>query len=208
MASSCSSSPLSAAAVASSSIAVRRRRRRGGGGGGTTPELSSQNALMRKDKNTTLMTRTTSRNKASSSTSTSASASASSFAFAAGASSAQSKEKVVWIETTNVQVLLSALEIGLTTTALFNRTNEGLIDKWKKVGRFTPLWFGDEGVIHSDGGDRGAPSGSGPAIGVLCAVEGPEDVADIAKLAGVEPLVVMDSSDWQVIPAAGRHPFG
>jgi len=104
-------------------------------------------------------------------------------------------DKVVWIETTNVQVLLAALEMGLTTTALFSRRNAPLAKKWNKVGRFTALQVGDHGVIlaASDGG-------STAAIGILCAVEGPEDVADIAKLAGVEPLVIMDSSAWQ----AGR----
>lgn len=95
-----------------------------------------------------------------------------------------------------MQVLLSALEIGLTTTALFNRTNQALAEKWNSVGRFTPLHVDDAGVIHND-----ADAGGSTAIGVLCAVDCPEDVVDIARLAGVEPLVVMDSSAWQVIPA-------
>lgn len=44
------------------------------------------------------------------------------------------------------------------------------------------------------------PAGA-TAIGIMCAVDGPEDVADIAKLAGVEPLVVMDSSVGAVFGA-------
>lgn len=52
------------------------------------------------------------------------------------------------------------------------------------------------------------PAGA-TAIGMMCAVNGPEDVADIAKLAGVEPLVVMDSSVGAVcfrVHAGKKHP--
>lgn len=76
--------------------------------------------------------------------------------------SSSSSDKVVWIETTNVQVLLSALEVGLTTTALFNRENRELAKKWSKVGRFSALHVGDEGVIYSDA-NREAPSGKAHA---------------------------------------------
>ena len=106
------------------------------------------------------------------------------------------KPKAVWVETTNVQVLLSAIETGLSTTALFNRRNAELAQEWRRVGRFTALTVCDDGVISQ--GDQ--------AIGVMVPVEGPEDVDGIGRLAGVEPLVVMDSSAWQV-SGLGRLAF-
>ena len=172
-----SSSSLSGAVA--SFVAVRR--------GGSSGQSSSSSSSSSSPSFSLISRRTTRKKKKGRATATAA---------AAASTPGASAEKVVWVETTNVQVLLSALEIGLTTTALFNRTNQALAEKWNSVGRFTPLHVDDAGVIHSD-----ADAGGSAAIGVLCAVDCPEDVADIARLAGVEPLVVMDSSAWQVIPA-------
>lgn len=117
---------------------------------------------------------------------------------ASRAATASTSEKVVWVETTNVQVVLAALESGLSTTALFDVDHAHLASRWRKVGRFDALNVDAEGVIRRDDTDD---SGSPPAVGVLRPVHGPEDVEAIAALAGIEPLVVMDSSAWKVIPA-------
>jgi hypothetical protein len=102
-------------------------------------------------------------------------------AAAASASSGSAADKVVWIETTNVQVLLSAFELGLSTTALFNSQNAHLAKQWKKVGRFITLHVGDEGVIHSD-----ADNEKSTAIGILCSVECAEVRGGLYKLNPVE----------------------
>lgn len=104
-------------------------------------------------------------------------------------------DKEVWIQTTNVQVLLAALECGLSTTALFPSDNAALAEEWRKVGRFTPLALTDDGTVTEEDGDFYR------AVGITCEVTGPDDVDDIARMAGVEPLVVVDSSTWRIIPA-------
>ena len=104
-------------------------------------------------------------------------------------------DKEVWIQTTNVQVLLAALECGLSTTALFPSDNAALAEEWRKVGRFTPLALTDDGTVTEEDGDFYR------AVGITCEVTGPDDVDDIAMMAGVEPLVVVDSSTWRIIPA-------
>jgi hypothetical protein len=94
-----------------------------------------------------------------------------------------------------VQVLLAALECGLSTTALFPSDNAALAEEWRKVGRFTPLALTDDGTVTEEDGDFYR------AVGITCEVTGPDDVDDIARMAGVEPLVVVDSSTWRIIPA-------
>jgi len=104
-------------------------------------------------------------------------------------------DKEVWIQTTNVQVLLTALECGLSTTALFPSQNAGLAGEWRKVGRFSPLALTEDGTVTEEDGDFYR------AVGITLKVNGPEDVDAIARMAGVEPLVVVDSSAWRIIPA-------
>ena len=104
-------------------------------------------------------------------------------------------DKEVWIQTTNVQVLLAALECGLSTTALFPSQNAGLADEWRKVGRFSALALTEDGTVTEEDGDFYR------AVGITLKVNGPEDVDAIARMAGVEPLVVVDSSAWRIIPA-------
>mgnify|MGYP002855095823 FL=1 len=104
-------------------------------------------------------------------------------------------DKEVWIQTTNVQVLLAALECGLSTTALFPSQDAGLAGEWRKVGRFSPLALTEDGTVTEEDGDFYR------AVGITLKVNGPEDVDAIARMAGVEPLVVVDSSAWRIIPA-------
>jgi 3-dehydroquinate synthase class II len=142
-------------------------------------------------------------------------------AVAGAASSSSSATKTVWIETTNVQVLLASLESGLTTTALFAGPNAALADDWRNVGRFDVVRLDlPSGVLFS----AETPEESSEAdvawnaVGVSCAVSSPEDVQDVARLAGVEPLVVVDCQsksanrkkgtdqdsenlNWRIIPA-------
>ena len=138
-------------------------------------------------------------------------------AVAGAASSSSSATKTVWIETTNVQVLLASLESGLTTTALFAGPNAALADDWRNVGRFDVVRLDlPSGVLFS----AETPEESSEAdvawnaVGVSCAVSSPEDVQDVARLAGVEPLVVVDcrsknanrkkdaeNLNWRIIPA-------
>ena len=110
----------------------------------------------------------------------------------------------MWVETTNVKVVLAALESGLSTTALFDADHAHLASRWRKVGRFDALNVDTEGVIRRDDTDD---SGSPPVVGVLRPVHCSEDVEAIAALAGNKPLVVMDSSAWKVIPAENLAVF-
>ena len=66
------------------------------------------------------------------------------------------------IQTTNVQVLLAALECGLSTTALFPSDNAALAEEWRKVGRFTPLALTDDGTVTEEDGDFYR------AVGITC----------------------------------------
>ena len=45
----------------------------------------------------------------------------------------------MWVETTNVKVVLAALESGLSTTVLFDADHAHLASRWRKVGRFDAL---------------------------------------------------------------------
>ena len=115
----------------------------------------------------------------------------------------------MWIETTNVQVLLASLESGLTTTALFASPNVSLAEAWRDVGRFEAVRLDERGggvLFVADDDENESES----AVGVVCAVASPEDVHDVERLAGVEPLVVVDvqarddetrADAWRIIPA-------
>ena len=115
----------------------------------------------------------------------------------------------MWIETTNVQVLLASLESGLTTTALFAGPNVTLADEWRDVGRFETVRLDEPGgVLFVADDDDDENESADTAVGVVCAVASPEDVHDVARLAGVEPLVVVDvlraaSRDGKTKPAGG-----
>lgn len=132
-------------------------------------------------------------------------------AVAGAASSSSSATKTVWIETTNVQVLLASLESGLTTTALFAGPNAALADDWRNVGRFDVVRLDlPSGVLFSAPPEEREADVAWNAVGVSCAVSSPEDVQDVARLAGVEPLVVVDCQSanrnkdddaWRIIPA-------
>jgi 3-dehydroquinate synthase class II len=141
-------------------------------------------------------------------------------AVAGAASSSSSATKTVWIETTNVQVLLASLESGLTTTALFAGPNAALADDWRNVGRFDVVRLDlPSGVLFSAPPEESSEADvAWNAVGVSCAVSSPEDVQDVARLAGVEPLVVVDCQsksanrkkdadqdsenlNWRIIPA-------
>ena len=99
----------------------------------------------------------------------------------------------MWIETTNVQVLLASLESGLTTTALFAGPDKHLAEDWRKIGRFETVRLDERdergGVLFSADDDD---EQNETAVGISCAVASPEDVHDVARLAGVEPLVLVD----------------
>ena len=122
----------------------------------------------------------------------------------------------MWIETTNVQVLLASLESGLTTTALFAGPNAALAEDWRNVGRFDVVRLDrPSGVLFSAPPEEREADVAWNAVGVSCAVSSPEDVQDVARLAGVEPLVVVDCQSanrgggaaedaddaWRIIPA-------
>ena len=96
-------------------------------------------------------------------------------------------DKEVWIQTTNVQVLLAALECGLSTTALFPSQDAGLAGEWRKVGRFSPLALTEDGTVTEEDGDFYR------AVGITLKVNGPEDVDAIARMAGVEPCLLYTS---------------
>ena len=62
------------------------------------------------------------------------------------------------------------------------------------MGRFSTGAHRDGTVTEEDGDFY-------RAVGITLKVNGPEDVDAIARMAGVEPLVVVDSSAWRIIPA-------
>ena len=131
---------------------------------------------------------------------------------------ASSSPKTVWIETTNVQVLLTALESGLSTTALFTDNNLHLAEQWRAVGRFNTFILNEKTGVVSESDDEPDwnKNSAQKSIGIVCPVHDATDVIDIAKLAGVEPLVIIDcggeedddendddekTPGWKIIPA-------
>ena len=94
----------------------------------------------------------------------------------------------MWIETTNVQVLLASLESGLTTTALFAGPNVTLADEWRDVGRFETVRLDEPGgVLFVADDDDDENESADTAVGVVCAVASPEDVHDDQRLDPREP---------------------
>ena len=97
-----------------------------------------------------------------------------------------------------MQVLVAALEVGLTHTVLFAGSNVSLAEQWRAVGRFETMRLDEKtGVVYAAGGEgdgwnKKTSSRSEHAIGVVCPVETPGDVTEIGKLVGVEPLVIVD----------------
>jgi 3-dehydroquinate synthase class II len=128
----------------------------------------------------------------------------------------------VWIETRNVQVLVAALESGLTTTALFSGSNVSFAEDWRVVGRFETVRLDERtGVVFSSNSTSSDPNEKTReiAIGIVCPVHASTDVHAISRLAGVEPLVLIDcgvrdededhvadeknekNATWKIIPA-------
>ena len=126
---------------------------------------------------------------------------------AAAANDGARAAKEVWIETRDAQTLLAALESGLVTTALF-RDAETARSR-AKLGRFRAL-------VADPSSTRGVvvvtDAASDDAVAIICPTRDADECAAVARLSGVEPLVIADpysggdddeeemGDGWKVIP--------
>eukprot|EP00982_Pelagococcus_subviridis_P014526 31338-Pelagococcus_subviridis.AAC.9 len=125
---------------------------------------------------------------------------------AAAANDGARAAKEVWIETRDAQTLLAALESGLVTTALFRDAETA--QSRAKLGRFRAL--------VADPSTRGVvvvtDAASDDAVAIICPTRDADECAAVARLSGVEPLVIADpysggdddeeemGDGWKVIP--------
>eukprot|EP00854_Cymbomonas_tetramitiformis_P022617 gene22617-27298_t len=120
---------------------------------------------------------------------------------ASGAGVAAPAEKVVWIQTTNKQVLTAAVEAGFDTFVFPNEEEEDLqrMKEWSALARIRPRRLLERSVDGQqvfdivDENERWHGSWS--------LVDSAEAAEATASMSTGEGHVVMDARDWQIIPA-------
>lgn len=98
-------------------------------------------------------------------------------------------EKLAWVQTTNMAVLTSAVESGINTF-LFPARHQHLAQEWKGVVDFDALLC-DGDAIRADN----------QQVGRIRRVSSATDMQAAAKDCDQPGFLVMDCSDWQIIPA-------
>ncbi|GMH40940.1 hypothetical protein BSKO_08844 [Bryopsis sp. KO-2023] len=101
-------------------------------------------------------------------------------------------EKAVWVQTQNKAVLTAAIESGFDTILFDDDGGRDLSKSWKQMANFKSL-FSKGGQIKDEHGDQ---------VGCIKTIDDGKDLKaaqeDSGDLSGV---LVMDASDWQIIPA-------
>jgi 3-dehydroquinate synthase class II len=108
-------------------------------------------------------------------------------------------DKIVWIKTTEKDVITTALETGLSDTLLMDADDADVsLPRWRQLGRLNAVLAHPDGTLEDD---------AGASIGRLELLTCPEDLA-AAQAAAAAPsaasetgFIIMDASDWQIIPA-------
>ncbi|KAK9816998.1 hypothetical protein WJX72_008045 [[Myrmecia] bisecta] len=101
--------------------------------------------------------------------------------------------KEVWIETSTQAVLTTALELGLSKFAFSNADPKTLvhIQQWTSLAKFEPILYEGSRLETQDG----------TQVGVLRKVSSGEDLKAVEKDAQRSDTVILDATDWRVIPA-------
>ncbi|CAD7694954.1 unnamed protein product [Ostreobium quekettii] len=104
---------------------------------------------------------------------------------------ASNSHKQVWIQTSREEVLTAAVESGFDTL-LFPEGSANLGKEWQQLANFQPLHQQGTSICKEDG----------DVVGALAKVESGEDLSLLQeKAAAHSGVVIMDATDWQVIPA-------
>ncbi|PRW34003.1 3-dehydroquinate synthase-like protein isoform X1 isoform A [Chlorella sorokiniana] len=111
---------------------------------------------------------------------------------AGGGGGTAARPKLLWLSTSSQDALTAGLEAGVNTV-VFNESQTALAQEWQQLGRFEAL------TRTADGRLLGA---DGKQVGRVRLLASPEDLrAAEREAAVVQGVVVMDASDWQIIPA-------
>ncbi|KAL3152277.1 hypothetical protein ABBQ32_001351 [Trebouxia sp. C0010 RCD-2024] len=105
------------------------------------------------------------------------------------AHSSQTAAKVVWVQTSNLEVLTSAVECGISTF-LFPTQHQHLADEWQGVVQFDALHCRGDTI-----------TGDGSQVGRIKRVSSADEMRSAAQDCNQPGYMVMDCSDWQIIPA-------
>lgn len=106
--------------------------------------------------------------------------------------STDSSNKFVWLSTTSQDTLTAALEAGIRTV-VFDVSSAAQAAEWQQLGRFDAITRGSDGRLRD---------ASGAQVGRVRTLASPEDLRAAEREAGAaDGVVVMDASDWQIIPA-------
>jgi 3-dehydroquinate synthase class II len=123
---------------------------------------------------------------------------------------ASSANKLVWIKTSNKECVTTSLECGLSDTIFLDANDDPIaaanLPLFKQLGRINTITAHPNGTLVDD---------SGAAIGQIHRLSNPEDLAALqsklvsndsaaaatATATKANNFVVMDASDWQIIPA-------
>ena len=113
-------------------------------------------------------------------------------------SSSANRARIVWLETTEMACVTTAIELGLTSTVVVTHASD-VVDGFRRVAA-------NVDVLTVDGSCGRVSDGSGRNRGVVVRVDSPEACARAGALADDETCggtVVMDaaSGGWSVIPA-------
>jgi 3-dehydroquinate synthase II len=108
------------------------------------------------------------------------------------------RERIVWLETTEMTCLTTAIELGLTNTVVVTHASD-VVNGFRRAAANVE-------VLTVDGSSGRVSDGSGRNRGVVVRVDSPEACARAGALADDETVggaVVMDaaSGGWSVIPA-------
>lgn len=100
-------------------------------------------------------------------------------------------KKIVWVQTSDVDCAIAALESGLSSTVLVPCGVD--IEHIRRLGRFGFISIEDDETLLDE---------SGSTVGVIRSIQNADDLAEaMTKAKSDAGYVVLQASDWKIIPA-------
>lgn len=110
------------------------------------------------------------------------------------ATHASSSKKLVWIRTSQKDVVTASLESGFSTFLVGTDCSAPQSDweQWKKLGQLDILIQQPDGTLVDDTGSR---------VGAVHRLTSAADLSSAERAAATPGYMVADATDWQIIPA-------
>jgi len=106
---------------------------------------------------------------------------------------ASNTKKLVWIQTTEKEVVTTSLESGISTFLVHAESSQqSNWEQWKKLGQMDLLIQMPDGSVVDDSGDR---------VGAFHRLTSAADFPAVEAAAHQPEYLITDSTDWQIIPS-------